>query len=78
VAAFDYYQTKAYGSLDLGLSYALKDMGLFAKAVKLQLNVFNLLNDQSITAISAGKTLVLDTYTYQAPRSVQVSVKADF
>jgi iron complex outermembrane receptor protein len=75
---YDYYQTPAYGSLDFGVAYVLKNPGAFAKSLKLQLNVFNLLNDQSVTAIAAGKTQALDTYTYQAPRSIQVSLKADF
>jgi iron complex outermembrane receptor protein len=78
VPYFDYYRSPAYGSLDLGLSYGLKDLGTTLRKVKLQLNVFNLLNDQSVTAIAAGKSLILDTYTYQAPRSVQLSIKADF
>jgi len=77
-ANYNYYQTAAYGSLDFGVAYAFKNPGVFAKSLKLQLNVFNLLNDQSVTAMGAGKTQLLDTYTYQAPRSVQVSLKADF
>jgi len=77
-ANYDYYQTPAYGSLDFGAAYVVKNPGTFAKSLKLQLNVFNLLNDQSVTAIGAGKTRLLDTYTYQAPRSIQVSLKADF
>ena len=75
---FDYYQTPAYGNVDLGVAYTIRDAGLFAKALKLQFNVFNLTNSQAVTAISTGKTLPLDTYIYQAPRSIQVSVKADF
>jgi iron complex outermembrane receptor protein len=77
-AAFDYYQTKAYNNLDLGVAYTMKDVGSFGKALKLQLNVFNLLNSQEVTAISPGKTVALDGYTYQAPRSMQVSAKLDF
>ena len=78
VPYFDYYQTPAYGNVDLGVAYTIRDAGLFAKALKLQFNVFNLTNSQAVTAISTGKTLPLDTYIYQAPRSIQVSVKADF
>ena len=77
-ANYDYYQTPAYGSLDFGVAYVLKNPGASIKSLKLQLNVFNLLSDQSVTAMSAGKTHPLDTYTYQAPRSLQVSLKADF
>ncbi len=75
---FDYYQTKAYDNLDLGVAYTFKNVGSFGKALKLQLNVFNLLNSQQVTAIAPGKTVVLDGYTYQAPRSMQVTAKLDF
>jgi hypothetical protein len=36
------------------------------------------LNKQDVTSISPGKTLAFDQYTFQAPRSVQISAKADF
>ena len=78
VPYFDYYQTPAYGNVDLGVAYTIRNAGMFAKSIKLQLNVFNLTNSQAITSISTGKTLPFDTYIYQAPRSMQVSVKADF
>ncbi len=77
-AAFDYYKTKAYNNLDLGVAYTMKDVGSFGKALKLQLNVFNLLNSQEVTAIAPGSTTALDGYTFQAPRSMQVSAKLDF
>jgi iron complex outermembrane recepter protein len=78
VPYFDYYQTAGYGTLDLGIAYTVKNPGAFAKSVKLQLNVFNLLDSQPVTSISTGATLPYDTYIYQAPRSLQVSLKADF
>ena len=77
-ANFDVYQTKPYDNLDLGVAYTMKNVGAFAKALKLQLNVFNLLNSQQVTAIAPGKTAALDGYTYQAPRSMQVTAKLDF
>jgi outer membrane receptor protein involved in Fe transport len=77
-ANFDLYQTKPYDNLDLGVAYTMKNVGTFAKALKLQLNVFNLLNSQQVTAIAPGKTVALDGYTYQAPRSMQVTAKLDF
>ena len=80
-AYFDYYNAPAYGNLDLGMAYTIKNVSTFAKSLKLQLNVFNLLNSRSVTAISTGpvnKTLPFDTYVYQAPRSIQLSLKADF
>lgn len=63
------------------MAYTLKNVSTFAKTVKLQFNVFNLLNSQNVTAISSGpynKQLQYDTYIYQATRSIQVSLKADF
>jgi iron complex outermembrane recepter protein len=77
-AYYDYYQSPAYGNLDLGVSYTFKNPTPYTKAVKLQFNVFNLTNSQKVTAISTGKTVPFDTYIYQAPRSVFVSLKADF
>ncbi len=75
---FDYYKTPAYGNVDLGIAYSFQSPGLFAKNLKLQLNVFNLTNSQAVTSITTGKTLPFDTYIYQVPRSFQISAKADF
>jgi len=80
-AYYDYYKTAAYDNVDLGVSYSMKNVATF-KAVKVQLNVFNLSNSQKTTAISAASSTVAgsayDTYIFQAPRSAQISVKADF
>lgn len=75
---YDYYQTAGYGTMDLGVAYTLKNTGSFGKAVKVQLNVFNLLDSQAVTSISTGKTVAFDTYVYQPARSYQLSLKADF
>jgi hypothetical protein len=40
--------------------------------------VFNLAGKQDVTSISPGKTAAGDQYTFQAPRSFQVSARADF
>jgi len=77
-ASYDYYRVAATTNTDLSLSYTLKHLPLQAKALKLQLNVFNLQNKQSVTAISPGKTVAADQYTFQAPRSLQLSAKLDF
>lgn len=80
-AYYDFYKTAAYDNLDLGVSYTMKNVAQF-KAVKLQLNVFNMANSQKATAITAASSTVTgtayDTYIFQAPRSAQISVKADF
>lgn len=78
VPYYDYYKTDAYSNLDLGVAYTLKNLTPHTKAVKLQFNVFNLTNSKSITSISTGSTVAQDTYIYQAPRSMMVSLKADF
>ena len=83
--AYDFYQTPAYGTVDLGVAYTLKNVTSFSKSLKLQFNVFNLLNSGGVTAITPGKFAAgqttpsaYDTYVYQAPRSVQLSLRADF
>jgi len=48
------------------------------KALKLQVNVFNLFHQQKITSISPGNALLGDQHIYQAPRSDQLSLRADF
>jgi iron complex outermembrane recepter protein len=79
---YDYYKAAAYGNLDLGVAYNIKQPSAFGKNIKVQFNVFNLQNSQKITGVTAAnKTTqgnVYDTYIYQAPRSFQVSLKADF
>ncbi len=77
-AAYEYYKVAAYNNVDLSLSYLLRDAPLHIKGLKLQLNVFNLLNREEVTSISPGKVLAGDQYQFQAPRSLQVSAKADF
>jgi iron complex outermembrane receptor protein len=80
-AYYDFYKTAAYDNLDVGVSYTMKNVAQF-KTVKVQMNVFNLANSQKATAITAASSSVTgnayDTYIYQAPRSAQISVKADF
>jgi iron complex outermembrane receptor protein len=78
VAYYDYYQTSSYGTLDLAMAYTLTGSSPFGKKMKLQLNVFNVLDNNAVTGISTGATTTYDTYVYQTPRSFQVSLKADF
>ncbi len=75
---YDYYQTPSYGTMDLAVAYTFEGGNAFGKKVKLQLNVFNLLDKSAVTAISTGATTTYDTYVYQTPRSFQLSLKADF
>ena len=77
-AAYDTYLTAAYTNSDLSIAYRFTNLGAGIKTVKLQLNVFNLFDKQNVIAISPGKTVAFDQYLFQAPRSVQVSAKADF
>jgi hypothetical protein len=66
--------------LDLGVAYTFKNPTNFSKKVVLQFNIFNLTNSQNVTAITAGainKDRAFDTYVYQAPRSMMVTLKAD-
>lgn len=77
-ALYDQYRIRATTNTDLGVSYTFAYPGLGAKALKLQVNIFNLFNKQDPTAISAGKLPAGDQTIYQAPRSLQISAKADF
>lgn len=77
-ADYDYYKTAAYSNTDLSLAYTIKNPFAGAKALKLQLSVFNLTNKQDVTAISPGKSRAFDQYVYQPERSFQISAKADF
>ena len=59
-----------YARLDAVVAYHQKHYDV-------QLNVFNLLDSSAVTSVSTGKTLPYDTYVYQTPRSVQLSLKVD-
>lgn len=74
---YDDYKTNAYNNLDLGVAYTLSDLGSI-KRLKLQMNIFNLLDSQEITAIAVAKNTTYNQYIYQATRSFQLSTKADF
>ncbi|CAM3849560.1 TonB-dependent receptor [Roseateles saccharophilus] len=76
--AYERYRTAATTNTDLSLSYRFTNVGFGAQALKLQLNVFNLMNKQDVTSISPAKNPTFDQYTFQAPRSYQVSAKAEF
>jgi iron complex outermembrane receptor protein len=77
-AAYDTYLTPAYGNTDLSIAYRFQNIGYGIKTLKLQFNAFNLTNSREVLSISTGKTAAFDQTIYQAPRSYQVSVKADF
>ena len=78
ISSYDYYQTPAYGTWDLGVAYSLKGNSPIGKNLKVQFNVFNLADRNALTSISAGPTTAYDTAVYQTPRSYQVTLKADF
>ncbi len=77
-ANFELYKVAAYNNVDLGVSYTFDQVIAGVKKLKLQFNVFNLLSKEDITSISPGKVLAGDQYTFQAPRSVQLSAKVSF
>ena len=77
-ANYDYYRTRAYDNVDFGASYTFTSLGIFAKSLKLQANIFNVLNQQRVISISPGKTLAGDQYLSQAPRSFQISARLTF
>ena len=78
-AYYDYYQTPGFGTLDLGVAYLITKPTSFGKSLKLQFNVFNVLDSSAVTSISTtNSNVAFDTYQWQTPRSYQVSLKADF
>jgi iron complex outermembrane recepter protein len=77
-AAYEAYRTSAYTNIDFSLAYRFVNPGMHLRGLKLQLNVFNLAGKQEVTSISPGKTAAGDQYTFQAPRSFQLSARADF
>ncbi|MFG6486855.1 TonB-dependent receptor [Roseateles sp. BYS78W] len=77
-AAYDTYRIAATTNTDLSLSYRFTGLGWGVRGLKLQLNVFNLMNKQDVTSISPAKVAKYDQYTFQAPRSWQLSAKAEF
>jgi len=73
------YLINAYGNADLNVAYTFLKPGVLAiKAIKLQLSVFNVFNQQQVTSISKGTTVALNQYQWQAPRSAMLSAKFDF
>ena len=80
-AYYYFYKTEAYDNIDLGVSYTMENVAQF-KAIKVQLNVFNLANSQKTTAMTAASSTTTgtayDTYIFQPERSAQISVKAEF
>lgn len=76
-ATYDSYRIAARDNTDLGIAYTLENLRV-AKSVKLQWNVFNLMDRDSVTSISAASSAAGDQYLFQAPRSMQFSVKTTF
>lgn len=74
-AAYDKYKVEAVDNTDLGVSYTAKAPMQGVKSAKLQLNVFNLANRQAVTSIKTASTAAYDQYSFQPPRSFQVSGK---
>ena len=74
---YEGYRIAARDNTDLGVAYTLDKLRL-AKNVKLQFNVFNLMDRDSLTAIKVASTVAGNQYQYQVPRSMQFSVKAAF
>ncbi len=77
-ANYEAYRIGATTNTDLSLSYRFTALGWGVKGLKLQLNVFNLMDKQDVTSISPAKVAKYDQYVFQAPRSWQLSAKAEF
>jgi iron complex outermembrane receptor protein len=82
------YEIAPYSTTDLNISYLFKKPGMGFKTFKAQLGIFNLQDKQSVIAVSPtnktagaanyGTYAAADTFFWQPPRSMMMSLKADF
>ncbi len=82
------YEIAPYSTTDLNVSYLFKKPGMGFKTLKAQLGIFNLQDKQSVIAVSPtnktagaanyGTYAAADTFFWQPPRSMMMSLKADF
>ncbi len=77
-STYEAYKVAARDNTDLGVTYTMTNLALGAKVLKLQFNVFNLMGREDITSISVGSTVPANQYQFQAPRSMQISARAQF
>jgi len=81
-AYYEYYETPAYHSVDLGVSYTFAANATIKAPIQVKFNAFNLTNNDSVTAISTGSSSVIDdkrdTFIFHTPRSVMLSISVDF
>ncbi len=81
-AYYEFYKTGSYSTLDLGIAYTIKDVSITKKPIKIQLNVFNLLDSDNTVSITPGSKTALDdkrdSFIFQAPRSVMLSFNMSF
>jgi hypothetical protein len=76
--AFERHRTAATTHTDLSLSTRFEPPAWGAEALKVPVNVFNLMSKQDVTSIGPARMLAGDPYIFQAPRSAQRSAKAEF
>jgi len=73
------YKIDAYTTVDASLGYRLRNVSNVMRNAKVQVGINNIFNKLDTTAISANsKGVAFDQYTFQAARSVTVSLTADF
>jgi iron complex outermembrane receptor protein len=72
-------QLAPINNADLNVAYTFLDVkSLGVKAMRVQMSVFNLTNAQSVIALTGLPTASATQYQWQAPRSLMLSLKADF
>ncbi len=67
---YQYYSTQPYGNLDFALKFLFPHYHV-------QFNVYNLGDSTKITSVKPGKPIAYDTYTYQTPRSLNITLGFD-
>jgi len=66
-------------NVDLNVAYTFDHLGVnWAKAVRVQLSVFNVTNKQALVATTGPLTTASSQFQWQAPRSAMVSGRLDF
>ncbi|MDR3391822.1 MAG: TonB-dependent receptor [Sulfuriferula sp.] len=76
------YKMATQSSADFNIGYIIKHPGLGAKSMKIQLGIYNILNNQDYISVKAansnGTTSASDLFQYQPERSFMTSAKLDF
>jgi iron complex outermembrane receptor protein len=76
------YKMGSQSSADFSIGYVIKNPGMHAKSLRLQLGIYNVLNNQDYLSVKPkntdGTTSTSDLFQYQPERSFMTSAKLEF